>query len=94
MVRSRELTSALGTLAGVLVLGSLSVPFVISWRGVLEASLLFSTHSDLSQGQGTAMADLMKSCILPLWLPVALVLGSSAGGNAGRGHCAERRRAV
>ena len=77
MVRSRELTSALGTLAGVLVLGSLSVPFVISWRGVLEASLLFSTHADLSKGQGMAMADLMKSCILPLWLPVALVLGAA-----------------
>jgi flagellar biosynthetic protein FlhB len=74
-VRSRELTGALGTLAGVWVLGVVTVPFVIGWRGVLEQSLLFSTHVDLSLGQGAVMSDLMRSCLVPLWLPVALVLG-------------------
>ena len=85
IVRSRELTSALGTLAGVLVLGSLAIPFAISWRGVLEQMLIYSTRSDLSRGDGTVMADLMRSCISPLWLPVGLVLAASLAATLASG---------
>lgn len=75
-VHSRELTSALGTLAGVLVLGSMAESFAVGWRGVLEQSLLYSTHADLSLGQGSVMWDLMRSCLAPMWLPIVMVLGA------------------
>ncbi len=85
IVRSRELTSALGTLAGVWVLGALAIPFTISWRGVLQQMLIYSTRSDLSRGDGSVMADLMRSCITPLWLPVGLVLAASLVATLGSG---------
>ncbi len=85
VVRSRELTSALGTLAGVLVLGAVAIPFTISWRGVLEQLLIYSTHADLSRGDGTVMADVMRSCITPLWLPVAMVLGTALAATLASG---------
>ena len=75
-VRSRELTGALATLAGVLTMGMLGVPFAVNWRGTLEQVLLFSTRADLSQGSGRVMADLITSCVVPLWQPLAFVLGS------------------
>jgi flagellar biosynthetic protein FlhB len=75
-VRSRELVSALGTLAAVLMMGVLAVPFAISWRGVLEHLLLYSTHADLAAGDGAVMGDLVRSMVAQAWQPVALVLGA------------------
>jgi len=75
-VHSRELTGALGTLAGVLVLGAFAESFAVSWRGILEQGLLFSTHADLSLGEGAVVSDLLRSCMAPIWIPVVLVLGA------------------
>jgi flagellar biosynthetic protein FlhB len=76
-VRSRELTSALGTLAGVLTLGALAGSFAVSWRGVLQQVLLYSTHADLAQGEGAVMGDLVRGIVVQTWVPVALVLGAA-----------------
>lgn len=84
-VRSRELTSALGTLAGVLVMGSLAESFAVSWRGVFEQSLLFSTHADLSLGNGQVVSDLMRSCMVPAWLPLLMVLAACLAATVASG---------
>ena len=47
-VRSRELSSALVMLSGVLLLGVFSTAFVSGWRGILYSSLSAAQSGDLS----------------------------------------------
>ncbi|MHB1023753.1 MAG: EscU/YscU/HrcU family type III secretion system export apparatus switch protein [Acidobacteriaceae bacterium] len=75
-VRSRELTSALATLAGVLMMGVAAKQFISSWVTVYAECLTLG----FSRSQQSSDADLLVKGItrilVPAFMPLALILGA------------------
>ena len=82
-VRSRELLSAVATLAGVVVLGFVAQGFLHTWRAVFESTLRAAATRD---GLGDAgWAAVVRHAVLPAALPVGAVMAAAFAGALGVG---------
>jgi len=73
--QSRELTSALGMAAGVLVMGSVAERFVMDWRMTYQYSLDLGIHRDMSVRDGAVVAEFARTTLTHAFIPLAMVLG-------------------
>lgn len=81
-VRSRELTSAAGMLAGLLLLRGASSQFVKAWTQTYSAALQNGTRTfDTNDG----LARMLPRMLLPGMAPLALVLAAALIGAVGVG---------
>ena len=74
IVRSRELLSGAGMLAGLLALGSASASFLNGWRQCYLRSLRFATASPAQGGGFRDLTSLVRTAMLPAVAPVAAVM--------------------
>ena len=81
-VRSRELTSAAGLLAGLLLLRGASTEFVHGWTRTYVAAIGTGVRS-FDDGPGLAQA--LPGMLLPAVAPVAVVLAASFFAAVGAG---------
>lgn len=81
-VRSRELTSAAGMLAGLLLLRGAATQFLKAWSQTYTAALQSGTQPfESSDG----LARLLPGMLMPGTAPLALVLGAALAGTVGVG---------
>jgi flagellar biosynthesis protein FlhB len=85
VLHSRELTAATGTLAGVMVLGTMGSHFLISWRTSFAAFLELgrSVHWEPSEIQPTLCA--IRQLVLNLLEPVGVMMAAVAATALGVG---------
>ena len=85
ILHSKELTSAAGTLAGVMVLGALGTKILITWRDTFDAFLTLGTpaHWEPSQIQPTLNA--LRRLTFDMIGPVAIVMAAVAAACLGAG---------
>ena len=74
-VHSRELLSAVGLLAGVVMIGTVTDTFVRGWRTVLEQSLAEARRpeSDLE----TQWSTVVRRVVAPAMIPVGIIMTAS-----------------
>ena len=85
IVRSRELTSAIGMGAGVLAIGMVTQRFAREWQAVYVHVLELGSHRDMSLQQGAVVNDMVRASVYQTAFPVLVVLGAIlAVGAAGR----------
>jgi flagellar biosynthetic protein FlhB len=65
IVKSRDLTGALGMAAGVLALGMAAQRFLWDWREAYSRCLAMGAGSDLSLGTGAVVNTLVRASMLP-----------------------------
>src|SRR5579875_2933786 len=75
-VRSRELLSGAGMLAGLMTLGTAGVTFVDSWRQCYARSLKLAGSGDSAWGL-RALTTVVRTALLPAVVPAATVLAAS-----------------
>jgi flagellar biosynthesis protein FlhB len=75
VVRSRELTSSLVLLGGVLFLKWFAGAFVMEWRTVLFTVMEQAVHCDFSVLAGNQALFLVRALLLPALFPVGLLMG-------------------
>jgi flagellar biosynthetic protein FlhB len=85
ILHSRELSSAAGTLAGVMVLGMVGSRMLLAWRGAYAAFLDLGhpAHWEPTQIQPTLLA--MRSLTLGILGPPALIMAAVAAAALGAG---------
>ena len=79
VLRSRELTSAAGTLAGILCLGAVSQRFVEGFRSVLAAVLNECTKSGWREGAVRDSVLSLRQPVLAASVPVFLAMAAIVG---------------
>jgi flagellar biosynthetic protein FlhB len=77
-VRSRELTSACAMMAGIVVLGIVSKPFVAVWGNVFEQCLDMASAASVLSDQHWLSG--MRNVLAPALLPVGTVMIASFAG--------------
>ena len=82
-VRSRELTSAVAMLGGVVVLGHVANGFAHSWRTVLEQSLSSANGGD--GGADMHWIAGLRRMLAPALIPLAMVMFASFAGALSAG---------
>jgi flagellar biosynthetic protein FlhB len=79
IVKSRDLTSALGMAAGVFALGSVAQRFLWNWRAAYARCLDMGAHTDLSLEHGSVVNSLLRASMLPSLEVIGIVLASALG---------------
>lgn len=77
IVKSRDLTGALGMAAGTLALGAVAQHFLWDWREAFERCLDMGTHLDLSLQSGAVVNSLMRASMVPSLIVLAFVMAAS-----------------
>lgn len=77
IVKSQDLTGALGMAAGVVALGSVSQRFLWDWRDAYSRCLEMGTHLDLSLGSGAVVNSLMRASMLPSMTGLGIVFAAA-----------------
>ena len=77
IVKSRDLTSALGMAAGVLALGSVAERFLWDWREAYSRCLDMGAHFDLSLESGAVVNSLLRASMLPSLIALGIVLAAT-----------------
>ena len=77
IVRSRDLTSALGMAAGVLALGAVAERFLWDWREAYTRCLDMGTHFDLSLERGAVVNTLLRASLLPSLMVLGIILAAT-----------------
>lgn len=78
VVRSRELLSAAGTLAGLLTLGAVGATIPTHWKQAYMQCLRFAATQGKGNWGSTDLMTLVRLAILPAMQPVAFVLASAS----------------
>lgn len=76
IVKSRDLTGALGMGAGVLALGAIAQRFLWDWREAYSRCLDMGAHFDLSLDSGAVVNSLMRASMLPSLLVLGIVMAA------------------
>jgi flagellar biosynthetic protein FlhB len=76
ILHSRELTSAAGTLAGVIAMGSLGAGSLIAWRKTFAGLLSLGSEACWESGRITATLHAMRGLILAVLAGPALMMGA------------------
>lgn len=75
--QSRELTSASGMAAGVLMMGVVARSFVMDWRLAYQSSLNLGMHRDMSLRNGAVVGEFVRATLPQALLPLVMVLAVS-----------------
>jgi flagellar biosynthetic protein FlhB len=85
VLHSRELSSAAGTLAGVLVLGTLGSRLLIAWRGTFAAFLVLGSPARWEAGQMEPTLYALRRLALAVLGPPGVVMAAVAAAALGVG---------
>lgn len=77
IVKSRDLTGALGMAAGVLVMGMTAEHFLWDWREAYQRCLEMGSHLDLSLANGAVVNTLMRASMLPALMVLGVVMAAT-----------------
>jgi flagellar biosynthetic protein FlhB len=81
VVRSRELLSSVGMLAGVMVLGVSATQFLSAWNQMFARSLLLATGGTLGEGLDRRLMQQAIRILLPSFVPIGLILAACFGAS-------------
>ncbi len=81
VVRSRELTSALAMLAGVVVLGASARQFLAAWNEAFVRCLQLGIKGAGPMGPGQTLLEQAASIFAPVLLPVAAIMAAAFAGS-------------
>ena len=76
ILHSKELSSAAGTLAGVIALGSLGVGSLIAWRKTFAGFLVLGTQAKWEPAEVMATVRAMRSLMLSVFAPPMLTMSA------------------
>lgn len=77
IVKSTDLTGALGMAAGVVTLGAIAQHFLWDWREAYQRGLEMGSHLDLSLENGAVVNTLMRATMLPALMVLGMMMAAT-----------------